>query len=67
LDCEFDSWLRGAWLWFENGIIDEPTYVALVTMAIVTSLLAAPTMKACLGPGAGGSGAAAGAAATVVG
>jgi len=54
-------------LGLENGIIDEPTYVALVTMAIVTSLLAAPTMKACLGPGAGGSGAAAGAAATVVG
>jgi Kef-type K+ transport system membrane component KefB len=33
----------------ENKAIDEPTYVALVVMAIVTSLFAGPTMKACLG------------------
>jgi len=34
----------------EHRVIDEPTYVALVVMAIVTSLAAAPTMRACLGP-----------------
>jgi Kef-type K+ transport system membrane component KefB len=37
-------------LGLESRVIDEPTYVALVVMAIVTSLFAGPTMKACLGP-----------------
>jgi Kef-type K+ transport system membrane component KefB len=32
-------------LGLEKGVIDRPTYVALVVMAIVTSLLAAPLMK----------------------
>ncbi len=32
-------------LGLEKGVIDQPTYVALVVMAIVTSLLAAPLMK----------------------
>lgn len=36
-------------LGLENKVIDEPTYVALVVMAIATSLFAGPSMKACLG------------------
>jgi Kef-type K+ transport system membrane component KefB len=36
-------------LGLEKGVINEPTYVALVVMAIATSLFAGPTMKACLG------------------
>ena len=32
-------------LGLEKGVIDRPTYVALVVMAIATSLLAAPLMK----------------------
>lgn len=35
-------------LGLENKVIDEPTFVALVVMAIATSLFAGPTMKACL-------------------
>lgn len=48
-------------LGLENRVIDEPTYVALVVMAIATSIGAGPSMKACLGRGAdalaGGGGA----------
>jgi hypothetical protein len=29
-------------------VIDQPTYVALVVMALATSLAAGPSMKACL-------------------
>jgi hypothetical protein len=29
----------------ERGILDDRTYVALVTMALVTSLMAGPAMK----------------------
>ena len=32
----------------DKGVIDQPTYVALVIMAIVTSLFAGPLMQACL-------------------
>jgi Kef-type K+ transport system membrane component KefB len=32
----------------DYGVIDRPTYVALVVMAIVTSLAAGPSMQACL-------------------
>lgn len=32
----------------DYGVIDRPTYVALVVMAIVTSLAAGPLMQACL-------------------
>ena len=38
-------------LGLDNRLIDEPTYVALVVMAIVTSLAAGPSMRACLGRG----------------
>lgn len=31
----------------EKGVIDQPTYVALVVMALVTSIMAAPFMKRC--------------------
>ncbi|MBX9787921.1 MAG: cation:proton antiporter [Pirellulales bacterium] len=34
----------------EQGVIDEPTYVALVVMALVTSLVAAPAMRHWLEP-----------------
>lgn len=35
-------------LGLEQGVIDQPTYVALVVMALATSLVAGPSMKACL-------------------
>ena len=44
-------------LGLDNRLIDEPTYVALVVMAIVTSLGAGPSMRACLGQGAEPAGA----------
>jgi Kef-type K+ transport system membrane component KefB len=44
-------------LGLDNRLIDEPTYVALVVMAIVTSLGAGPSMRACLGRGAEPAGA----------
>jgi len=44
-------------LGLDNRLIDEPTYVALVVMAIVTSLAAGPSMRACLGRGAEPAGA----------
>ncbi|MBA4019902.1 MAG: hypothetical protein C0483_22270 [Pirellula sp.] len=31
----------------EKGVIDQPTYVALVVMALATSIMAAPLMKRC--------------------
>jgi Kef-type K+ transport system membrane component KefB len=34
----------------ENKIISQPTYVALVIMCLITSLMAGPLMKACLPP-----------------
>jgi len=36
-------------LGLEKGIIEQPIYVALVAMAVATSLVAGPAMKACLG------------------
>jgi len=35
-------------LGLEKGIIEQPIYVALVAMAVATSLVAGPAMKACL-------------------
>ena len=36
-------------LGLEKGAVDRPLYVALVVMAILTSILAAPSMKWILG------------------